>query len=408
MKINLNEMALPAIDINSPEFIRDPHAKYAEARSQSWIATFPDGYVLLDYDDMKAFLADDRCRTPNRDITKIAGVEKGSPFERWNDHFLFALDGEPHRRLRKIVAPAFTPREANRFRPFMRQTIHEILDQVSDQSECDFTKLAAQYPITVMCHILGVNPADIEKFEDWLITLANLFTLDKEILEEVNIVLAKLFDYTDELIEGRRNHGKKPDDLLQTLVDLTTDGESLSDEELRLLLINLLSGGYDTTKNQLIFIMKVLIDHPEEWQLLAENPDRVRPFIEEAFRYRNPVNTSLRVSNEDIEYRNITIPKDTMLMLPITFSGRDASKNEAPDQFNADQRKKHHLTFGQGTHFCLGTFVARALLEEALPILVKRLRNPRPAGEAVLPDHFMGLSSYTELPISFEPAPTRG
>jgi len=405
--MKLYEMELPEIDINAPGFLRDPHAKYAEARSQSWIARFQDGYVLLDYDDMKTMLTDDRCRTPNQDITKLAGVEKGSPFERWNNHFLFALNGEPHDRLRKLVAPAFTPREATRFRPFMRETIQKILDQVEGQSECDFSALAAQYPITVMCHILGVNSADIARFEDWLITLANLFTLDKEILEEVNGVLANLFDYVDELIEGRRAPGEKPDDLLQTLVDLTTDGDNLSDEELRLLLINLLSGGYDTTKNQLIFIMKVLIDNPEEWQLLADNPDRVKPFIEEAFRFRNPVNTSLRVANEDIEYRDIVIPKDTMMMLPLTFSGHDASKNEAPNEFRADRNKKHHLTFGQGVHFCLGTFIARALLEEALPIIVERLRKPKPAGEATVPDHFMGLSSYDELPISFEPVPSQ-
>lgn len=398
----LSEMSLPAIDINSPDFLRDPYAKYAQARAESWIATFQGGYVLLDYDDMKMFLTDKRCRTPNQDITKIAGVEKGSPFERWNDHFLFALDGEPHSRLRTIIAPAFTPREANRFRPLMRETFHKTLDQIQDQNECDFTKVAAQYPITVMCHILGVDPADIDRFEGWLMTLANLFTLDKEILEEVNVILGSLFDYTDELIEARRTPGDKPDDLLQTLVELTTDGISLSDEELRLLLINLLSGGYDTTKNQLILIMKILMDNPEEWSLLAANPDRIKPFIQESFRYRNPVNTSLRVTNEDIEHRGTIIPKDSMMMLPLTYAGHDPSITDAPDEFRVDRPKRHHLAFGQGVHFCLGTFMARALLEEALPIMVDRLGTPTPAGEAILPSYFMGLSSYTELPVKFE------
>ena len=397
-------MEIPEIDINSPAFLEDPHSTYAEARRQSWIARFQDGYILLDYDDMKALLTDPRCRTPNRDITKLAGVEKGSPFERWNDHFLFALDGEPHDRLRKIVAPAFTPREAYRFRPFMRDTMHRILDQIEGQSECDFTQVAAQYPITIMCRILGVDPADIERFEGWLISLANLFTLNKKVLEELNVTLAQLFDYVDELIDGRRAPGKKPDDLLQSLVELSTDGDSLSDEELRLLLINLLSGGYDTTKNQLIFIMKVLIDNPEQWHFLSENPDQVKPFIEEVIRYRNPVNTSLRVSNEDMEFRDIVIPKDTMLMLPLTFSGHDASKNEEPSEFRVDRKMKLHLAFGQGVHFCLGYFMARALLEEALPIIVDRIRKPKPAGDAIIPSYFMGLSSYTKLPISFQPA----
>lgn len=403
--MDATDTTLPEIDINEQAFLRDPHTIYAEARKQSRIARFASGYILLDYEDMKSVLTDSRCRTPNRDITKIAGVEKGSPFERWNDHFLFALDGLPHDRLRKIVAPAFTPRAANRFRPFMRQTMHDILDQVAGQTECDFTQLAAQYPITVMCHILGVDSADIERFEEWLIVLANLFTLDKEILEEVNTVLGNLFHYADELVESRRVSGKKSDDLLQTLVDLSVDGDSLSDEELRLLLINLLSGGYDTTKNQLIFIMKVLIDHPEQWQSLSQNPDLIKPFIEEAFRYRNPVNTSLRVANVDLQFGDIVIPQDSMIMLPLTFAGRDTGNNEAPDEFKPDRKKKQHLAFGQGVHFCLGTFLARALLEEALPIIVERLRQPRAGGEAVIPDHFMGLSSYTKLPISFEPTP---
>lgn len=402
--MTLSEMSLPEIDINSPAFLRDPHALYAEARKSSWIAKFQSGYVLLDYADMKSILTDKRCRTPNKDITKIAGVKKGSPFERWNDHFLFALDGAPHARLRKIVAPAFTRREVNRFRPLMCKTINELLDQLEGQTECDFTKLAAQYPITVMCHILGVNTNDIERFEEWLIVLSNLFTLDKAVLEKVNVVLANLFEYVDELVESRRKLGKKSNDLLQTLVDLSLDGDSLSDEEVRLLLINLLSGGYDTTKNQLIFIMKILIDHSEQWQLLSEDSDQIKPFIEEAFRYRNPVNTSLRVANEDMEFRNLIIPKDTMIMLPLTFAGRDVVNNEDPDTFRVDRQKKQHLAFGQGMHFCLGTFLARALLEEALPIIVERLRRPKPAGEATLPDYFMGLSSYTALPIRFEPA----
>ena len=81
----------------------------------------------------------------------------------------------------------------------------------------------------------------------------------------MNWALAHLFDYVDELVDARRNRSEAKDDLLQTLVDLATDGESLSDEELRVLLINLISAGYDTTKNQLILMMKVLLDHPKEW-----------------------------------------------------------------------------------------------------------------------------------------------
>ena len=399
--MQLEELNLPEIDIHSPEFIKDPNANYAEARRHSWLAKYPFGYILLDYQAMKDFLPDERCRTPNRDITALAGVEKGSPFERFNDHFLLALDGDEHRRHRRIMAPAFTPREANRFRPFMRETINEILDQVADKGECDFVRVAAQYPITVMCHLIGVSPKDIARFEEWVIVQSDAFSLNQESVASVNAALGHMFEYVTELVEHRRKPGEKRDDLLQTLVDLATEGERLSDEELRVLLIHLIAGGYDTTKNQLICIMKILLDHPEEWKALSRVPDRIKPFIEEALRFLNPITTTFRVPNVDIEYRDTLIPKDTMLMLPLTFAGRDEAVNESPMNFNPDRPTKRHLAFGLGIHICVGMFLARALLEEALPIIVERLKQPKAAGEAI-PRQFSAIGGYVELPIRFE------
>ena len=399
----LSDLDMAKIEIHDPDFVNDPHAVYSAARKKNWLARFPMGYVVLDQQAMRDVLTDDRCRTPIRDISAMVGVEKGTPFARFYDHFLLALDGETHRRLRMMLAPAFTQKEAAKYRPFMNETINRIIDSLNGAAECDFTKVAARYPITVICDILGVSTDDIDRFEEWVIVLSDAFSLNEETVAKVNWALAHLFDYVEELVDARRNQNEKKDDLLQTLVDLATDGESLSDEELRVLLINLISAGYDTTKNQLILMMKVLLDHPEEWSKVADDPGRVQKVVDESLRFYNPVSATFRVTNVDIDYRGTLIPKDTMLMLPLTYAGRDESFYDSPDTFNPDRDMNRSITFGWGIHFCIGMFMARALLEEALSVLVERMKNPRLAGKPVF-RHFSGMVGMEALPVSFDPA----
>ena len=401
--MQLADLDMAEIEIHDPDFVNDPHAVYSAARNKNWVARFPMGYVLLDQQAMRDFLRDDRCRTPIGDISDLVGVEKGTPFQRFYDHFFLALDGEAHKRLRRILAPAFTPREAAKYRPLMRETISKIIDSLDGAAECDFTKIAARYPITVMCDILGVSTDDINRFEEWVIVLSDAFSLNEETVAKLNWALAHLFDYADELVDARRNQNETKDDLLQTLVDLATDGERLSDEELRVLLINLISAGYDTTKNQLILMMKVLLDHPEEWSKVAADPGRAKRVVDESLRFYNPISATFRVTNVDVEYRDTLIPKDTMLMMPLTYAGRDGSFYDSPDAFNPDRDKTKSITFGQGMHICIGMFMARALLEEALSVLVERIENPQLAGEVVF-RHFSGMVAMEALPISFEPA----
>ena len=99
----------------------------------------------------------------------------------------------------------------------------------------------------------------------------------------------------------------------------------------------------------------------------------------------------------------MTIPANTLLTIPLTFAGQDPAFNECPAAFDPDRDKKVHIAFGNGIHFCPGMFVAYALLEEALPIVVKRLRNPRIAGELEYVGPF-GPWAVRSLPIEWDVA----
>ena len=108
-----------------------------------------------------------------------------------------------------------------------------------------------------------------------------------------------------------------------------------------------------------------------------------------------------RITAEEFEYRGVTIPKGTMLTVPLTFSGQDPSMNKCPMHFDPDREKKEHLAFGWGVHYCPGMFIARALLEESVPVVARRLRNPRIVGELEYVGPF-GPWAVRALPIEWD------
>ena len=397
----LGELDLPQIDLFDPEYARDPHATYLAAREKSWIARYQFGYLLLDYESMRDFLRDDeRCREPNLDLVRMWNAQ-GTAFERFTAHQLVALRGEEHHRIRKLVAPAFTPMAADRHRQFMRETLEEIIDGVNGQ-DCEFTELSARYPITVMCRLIGVPIEDVSRFADWLEPQEAAFGQDASMLPEIDNGLVNMYEYITRLVDSRREGGDHPQDLLQDLVEIALEGDRLDDEELRTLLVLLLGAGYDTTKNQLNLVMKMLIDHPEEQEKLAGEPARVKRLINESLRLRNAIGCLHRLNDVDIEYRDVLIPANTFLSMPVTFYGWDAKHADAPGSFDPERRDAPPvIAFGQGIHMCLGQFLARALLEEALPMLARRIRSPRLNGD-IVPRAPMGIWGYKSLPIAFD------
>ena len=398
---HLSELDLPQIDLFDPEYSRDPHSIYRAASEKSWIAQYQFGYLLLDYQSMIDFLRDDkRCREPNLDLVQMWNAQ-GSAFERFTTHQMVALRGDEHKRIRDLVAPAFTPLAASKHREFMREILEKILDDVSGQ-DCEFVEISAKYPITVMCRLIGVPMEDVSRFKDWLEPQEAAFGQDASVLPEIEHGLANMYEYVSELIDSRRTPGEHPQDLLQDLVELAHEGDRLDDEELRTLLILLLGAGFDTTKNQINLIMKMLIDHPEEQIRLVNDPERVKPLISESLRLRNAIGSVHRLNDVDIEYRDVLIPANTFMSFPLTFFGWDGNYAENPEKFNPDRTDAPPvIAFGQGIHICLGQFLARALLEEGLPILARRIRKPRLSGDIVYRAP-LGIWGYQSIPISFD------
>ena len=310
-----------------------------------------------------------------------------------------SLNGDEHRRVSDLVSPAFVPAEADRHRPLMQELFTQLIRSVADKGQRDFARLAAEYPVTVMSKLLRVPLQDVANIEIWLGTLLEAANQQIETLPRLDAAVAGLLDYTRPTIDTRRN-AEREDDLLQLLLDIAGDENRLSDRKLHHFMIGLLSGGYATTMHQLILTMINLCHFPVEWEKLAADESRCKAFVDESLRYKSMFGGTARATAKEFDYRGVTFPANTMITIPLTFAGQDPKFNDNPTSFSPDRKTCKHIAFGDGAHICPGRFLATAMIEEALPIVVKHFPRPRIVGELEYIGPF-GAWSVRALPIEW-------
>ncbi|RZI53468.1 MAG: cytochrome P450, partial [Pseudonocardia sp.] len=184
------------------------------------------------------------------------------------------------------------------------------------------------------------------------------------------------------------------------LVLAERDGEHLSHDELRVSLVLLIFGGMDTTRNQLGLALQTFMKYPDQWTLLAERPELGKAAVEEVMRVNPTVTWVTREALEDFEYQGLEIKAGTTIHLLSESAGTDPRVIEG-EPFDLTAERVPHFGFGGGAHHCLGHFVARSDMSEALPLLAQRLKNPTIDGIAT----WLPLSGNTGpifLPIAFE------
>ena len=402
---NIDEMDLPELDILSREFAEDMFGQYEKVAKDNWIAKSPVGYVVLGYQEMKDLLImDDKLVPGNRETTKLLGAE-GTSFGEFNDNFLLALSGEDHKRVRRLVASTFTPRNANRSLGMMKETFEEHLEEWLPKGRFDFAKFAAPYPITVMTKLIGARPEDVPQFIHLLEKINSSFVDMFEKMPEICEAVDSLIEYFGKLIEDRRqlDDPNREKDLLDQMLEARDGGDQLSDKELNNLLAVLYLAGYDTSKNLLTLIMDLMLDNPDMWEKLEGNHEYAGKVIDEALRFSTVV-TVARLAKEEFTYKGVTFPAGSRVLLPTTFAGRDEKVFKDATTFNPDRVPDEKVfPFGRGAHICIGMFIAKAQIQQALPILATRMKNIRRDGDIEWRD-FLPITGLKSLPIAFDVA----
>ncbi len=400
----INDLELETMPIASAEFGGDPMPWFNKARQKhAWLAASEIGFVITGYKAIDDILRlDDKLTMPGEAIAAIMGAQGTG----WGD---FAVDqmlvasGERHKRLRGSASTAFGPGNVKRLRPLMRETVTAILDEWAPKGAFDFTEFASQFPVRVMFALLGTSTEHLPSIIKYLEIHGESFNLEVEKMPVIEDGYQRLWTFVDGLIAERGTDGGQGD-LLDIMIAARERGQ-VSNKELHQLLILMFAAGYDTTKNLLILLMRSLLDNPDVYRRCGEDFDYARKVVKEQLRFATPSNT-MRLVAEGFVYDSVEIPAGTMLIFPLTISGRDPAVFSDPMAFNPDRPEKQpSQAFGRGMHMCLGQFLAVANVEEGIHLIAQRIANPRLVG-TVTWKPFPGVWGITSLPIEFDPVPS--
>lgn len=357
-----------------PGYIADPYPTYRKLREQDpYHQSRLTGMLIVSrYEDVDAILRDHRrFRNSDRDWSPDSLVN--TSIRRELTPSLLSLDPPDHTRLRELVNRAFTPRVMARMEDHVRETAHALLDEVGDSSEFDLmSNLATLLPMVVIAEMIGVPTNDRERFKTWSDRFARVLEPNLT-AEEGRLVLetADEFErYFGPIIEERRREPRE--DLVSRLAQAEEDGQKLTNEETQVTLRLLLVAGNETTTNLIGNGLRALLQHPEQLQLLREQPELIPNAIEELLRYDAPVQLDGRYLAEDAEIGGKLVKKNTRIGLTIGGANRDPEQFSDPDRLDLTREETVNISFGRGIHHCLGAPLARLEGRIAFEVLLER------------------------------------
>ncbi|WP_409237595.1 cytochrome P450 family protein [Streptomyces sp. PA5.6] len=383
--------------------VDDPYATYARLRDTAPVhrTVGTDGrpaWLVTRYDDVREALAN-----PLLSLDKshaLPGGYRGLALPPALDANLLNMDPPDHTRIRSLVGRAFTRRRVEQLRVPIRRTADALLDAVEPLGRADLVAAyAAPLPITVICDLLGVPDDGRRDFREWTDALLSPDPAHPE--KAKHAVVAMLGFFTGLLADKRRHPA---DDLLSDLVAVRDAGDRLSEDELMSLAFLILFAGYENTVHLIGNAALALLDHPEQFAALRDDPTRLPAAVEEFQRYEGPAPLAIRrFPVEDITIAGVTVPAGETVLLSLGSANRDPGRFPDPDRLDLDRATAGHVALGHGIHHCLGAPLARLETEIAVGALVERF--PRLA-LAVPRDEIrwrpsMRSRGLRELPVTF-------
>jgi cytochrome P450 len=322
------------------------------------------------------------------------------------------MDDPRHQRIRRLVTPAVAPRALALLEGELRDRTAVILDAVADRGGCDFLMdVAVELPLQATAILLGVPTEDRHDLMAW--SGASLTYDDRELggtSSAVQEASAAMAAYGSALLVRKRAGGD--DDMLATVARATIEGDDgppgpLSDLELIMFFNLLVAAGSETTRNAIALGMAALIDHPDQWAHLREDPTLLPSAVEEILRWSSPTLYNRRTATRDVEVAGRPIHAGDKVTLWWASANRDEDVFDEPFRFDIGRQPNPHLAFGYRSHFCLGANLARMEIRIMLEELLGRFENLERAG-SITRFRTNKHAGVKHMPVTFRrrPAPT--
>jgi cytochrome P450 len=311
-----------------------------------------------------------------------------------------AMDPPKHTRMRALVSSGFTPRRVAELEPRIRQLATRYIDRVVSEGCCDFIQdVAARLPMDVVSEMVGVVEADRDMLRRWADLVVhreeNMAAIPPAAME----ASANMLRYFAELVEERR---KRPrDDLTGALLAAEIDGDRLAPTEIIAFLFLMIIAGNETTTKLLGNALYWLWRNPEQRARVRSDRRRVAAWVEETLRYDPSTQALARTVTCDVELHGEKLLEGERLLLLIGSANRDERVFDDPDVFDISRNTSPMLSFGQGTHFCLGASLARLEARVALEEVQSRIPDFEVDPTGLARVHSSNVRGFSALPIHF-------
>jgi cytochrome P450 len=301
-------------------------------------------------------------------------------------HFATGLahsDAPEHKRLRGLLAQAFTPKVSESMRPVTKDVVNRVLSQLESTSDL-IHDVFTPVPALVVGRLLGSSESDIPDLIRWAGAINGLYEkgglIDpqkaiyaEEMLQEIRVFVTRLANERRVL----RDQGAldPSQDVLAGLVNAESQGDSLSDSELVSTVVTLFVAGHETTTHLLGNGMLALLSNPSQIQKIREQPDLIPSAVDEMARFDGSVPRSWRITKKEMEISGVLIPEGELVLPILSSANRDENEFIEPDTFDLTRDTRKHLAFGRGVHVCLGAPLARIEGQEIIKQLLEKFPN---------------------------------
>lgn len=376
-------------DLLCPEAVDDPYTYFGRLRETDPIHWNPlwRGWIITRHKDVTDVLLDADRFSSNRMayLEAHASDEKRQSLKAYFEllsRWLVFIDPPDHTRLRLLLQRAsFTPRQMAAWRPRIEAIVNALLDQIEPGQAVDFIQtFAFPLPVLVISEILGFPPQDREQVRQWTQDVALPFFLvlgidPHEKWARAEAAAKAFSDYARSLIRERKKNPR--DDLLTAMAQAENKGDFLNEDEVVANTVLLMIAGHETTSNLLANGLLAFIRHPDQMDLLRQEPERMGAAVEECLRYDPPVTATVRWAKADLQLQDKAIQAGQKLLLVLAAANRDPAQFQQPDQFDIARglTPQQHTAFALGTHYCLGAPLARQEGEVAFTTLFHRFRT---------------------------------
>lgn len=396
-------------DLFAPEVIADPYSYFGalreiepvhwNARFGLWLVTGYDELVwILRHNELFSSAVIRHVKGPPYPPVDAQDLPLFDEIRDFRANQLVEQDRPEHLHQRGVVHGYFTPKAMERWRPFIRAAVAEILDGVQPNGSMDvLTELAAPLPVRIIAEMMGVPYQDRDRLRAMADGILYINRGESYRLRPLIEAVRAIVDYAAPLVEERLVEPGAD------FISVLADGENRGVFDRRQVLVNtglLLFAGHETTMNLICNGLLSFIRNPDQWERLQADPEGMaRTATEECLRYDPPVKSTQRIASEDVEIAGQAIRRGEPLRWIMAAANRDPSVFSDPDSFDIGRQPNPHVSFGSGIHYCLGATLARIEGQEVFRGLAERFSGFELAADHIEYQPSLQFRSVKALPV---------